>query len=290
MTQILKDWVARGHRCILWLDGGDKYRACVLARGVAVACVEIPRDRGEEVAVAALETIVPIATRSPGPRVITDTTPIADIAVMSANHRAPENERITEPVQIADDVQIAPVRPDLVELVSEACDAPGYNKMPAAIDLRIFPYSFVRLSPPRDNLFAWDPDERLQMCIALSRLVRPTSMSFGYSARLIGDPSSPDFEVIPGPVAGFGAEAWTADPEHSWLTPADANALRGLVRSFTENPLPAGSRLIGALWYYEYAARTRLIDVRFPLIATAVETLINTNPAQSTRSFTRRLP
>jgi hypothetical protein len=209
---------------------------------------------------------------------------------MASNDDAPEDERITRPIQITDDVQLTPVRTEIVKLVSDACSAPGYNRLPALVDLRVFPYAFLRLSPPRDELFAWDPDERLQTCIALSRLVRPTSISFGYAARLIGDPSDPDFHVIPGPVTGFGGEAWVTDPKRNWLSPTDAGELRELMRSFAANPLPAGSRLVGALWYHEYAARTRLIDVRFPLIATALESLISTTPPGATRSFVHRLP
>jgi len=271
----------------MWLEGGDKYRACVLVNGVAIVCVDVPKDRGEQAAITAIDALIPAGIRS-SVRHITSETPITDVAVMVTNDDPPENERITKRIELTDDLIIAPILGDLAALVADACQPPGYNRFPAVTDLRVFPYAFMRLNAPRQNPYTWDSDERLQTAIALSRLIRPTSISFGSSGRLIGDPSDPDFQIVPGPASGLGGEAWVADPKRNWLSPGDAVELAALMKAFTANPFTPGTRIVTALWYHEYAARTRLIDVRFPLIATALESLISTsNP---TRHFIYRVP
>jgi hypothetical protein len=53
-------------------------------------------------------------------------------------------------------------------------------------------------------------------------------------------------------------------------------------------PLKLGARLSRALWYNEYAARTYFADVRWTMIATALEALIHTDRRGSTAQFVSR--
>src|ERR1700687_2508800 len=45
-------------------------------------------------------------------------------------------------------------------------------------------YAFVRQLPESARIHEWDSDQRLQNAVALSRLVRPTSISYRHAARL----------------------------------------------------------------------------------------------------------
>jgi hypothetical protein len=45
-----------------------------------------------------------------------------------------------------------------------------------------------------------------------------------------------------------------------------------------------------ALWYYDYAQKTYYADLRWTLIATALEALIHTGKSGSTKHFIKRVP
>jgi len=49
-------------------------------------------------------------------------------------------------------------------------------------------------------------------------------------------------------------------------------------------------RVSRALWYYDYAQKTYYADLRWTLIATALEALIHTGKRGSTKHFSRRVP
>jgi hypothetical protein len=211
-------------------------------------------------AVDAVEALAALTVTAPGIDGIKDSTPVADIAMaLSPNARMPEDERITAPVAILDDVEVLPGDWELFRALTAACDPPGANRGMSA-DLRRPLYSFVRTNAPRDPMHHWDSDDRLQLVITLSRLVRPTSIGFLYATRLIGQFGSSRYKLIPGPVRGFGAHAWVADPARDWLSRTDLDRLRELAHVFFAEPFAPKSRLQSALWYFEYAARTQLVD------------------------------
>jgi hypothetical protein len=243
-----------------------------------------------KMAVDAVEALAALTVTAPGIDGIKDSTPVADIAMaLSPNARMPEDERITAPVAILDDVEVLPGDWELFRALTAACDPPGANRGMSA-DLRRPLYSFVRTNAPRDPMHHWDSDDRLQLVITLSRLVRPTSIGFLYATRLIGQFGSSRYKLIPGPVRGFGAHAWVADPARDWLSRTDLDRLRELAHVFFAEPFAPKSRLQSALWYFEYAARTQLVDVRWLFVATAFESLLSTDSSQSTRHFTKRIP
>lgn len=140
-----------------------------------------------------------------------------------------------------------------------------------------------------ENRIIWDHDERLQACIGLSRLIHPTNISFEYSARFLieGDGHR---RVIPGPTKGFGGKAWTSRADgRNWLSIYELMELASVAQAFfiSESQLPI--RIKQALWYLEYAFRTELLDVRWPLVCIGLESLIHTDFKRSTRQFSRRV-
>ena len=90
-------------------------------------------------------------------------------------------------------------------------------------------------------------------------------------------------ELLPLVAAYRGA--WIAERDRDWLTPGDCADLQKLVARL---PLKLPPRLSRALWYNEYAARTYFADVRWTMIATALEALIHTDRLGSTAQFVDR--
>ena len=289
MTEILKTWQAYGLTCKLWREPSGAFRGCVFVKGTPVSCAETQSSTSQADAEAAVEALAALRVRHRGIGVIKDSTPIVDVVMeLVPPMGVPEGERLRESFAITSELEVIPVDWEVFHAITAACDPPGVNRGKVA-DLRAPLYAFVRINAPRSPYSAWDSDEKLQLGIALSRLVRPTSIGFEFAVRLVGDVRSGEFELIPGPVRGFGAQAWTSQPEHDWLSPADLLRLRSVASAFFSDPFPASSRVQQALWFFEYAARTGPIDIRWLFVATAIETLLSTDPSQSTRHFTRRL-
>ena len=170
-------------------------------------------------------------------------------------------------------------------MVMDACEPPGYNAPPAQGHDHL--YTFVRQDPPAGSTLC-DPDGRLQECIAISRLIRPTSIGFKYAAQLRHTPDGELKSIIPGPVDGFGAYAWIVQTDRDWLDQTDVTALGEFWRQVDLSSLPA--RLWRALWYHEYATRTELVEIRCVLVVTGIEALINTGKNQVSKQFQVRFP
>ncbi len=191
---------------------------------------------------------------------------------------------------LSDDLWVGKLDERVVDAVFDACEPPGrFLKKPVRPYGQL--YAFVRERPPVElpNEYEWDSDSRLQMCVALSRLVHPTSISFRYAARITCAENENVEEIVPGPVAGHGADAHLPTEGHrDWLIAGDLDVLKLLAHHLPLSHLP--TRVWRALWYHEYAARTWQLDVRWTLISTALEALVHTDRYNSTRQFTKRVP
>lgn len=190
--------------------------------------------------------------------------------------------------QLADGLWVGSLDDAIAEKVLDSCEPPGcWVTRPVRQYGQL--YTFVREQVPQTHIYEWDADLRLQTCVALSRLVHPTSVSFRYSAQLVYNADGTVREVAPGPVTDHGANAWVATEDNrDWLIASDLEMLKELVRHLPLSHLPP--RVRRALWYHEYAARTRDVSVRWTLISTALEALVHTDRHNSTRQFTVRIP
>jgi len=190
--------------------------------------------------------------------------------------------------ELTDDLWIGPLDEDVAERVLDCCEPPGcWVKKP----LRLFHqlYAYVREPVPPEAKHKWDADNRLLDCVALSRLVHPTSVSFRYAGQIIYNSDGTVREVVPGPVQGHGADAWPPnEQDRDWLNDTDLELLKKLVSELPIANLPP--RVWRAFWYHEFAARTGYADVRCTLIVTALEALVHTDRQNSTRQFTERVP
>jgi hypothetical protein len=71
------------------------------------------------------------------------------------------------------------------------------------------------------------------------------------------------------------------------LTEGDANRLRQCLETLGSNPLP--DRASRALWYHEYAVRTYYVEIRWVLVATALEAIVHVDRDRSTQQFKCRV-
>ncbi|MFA4910966.1 MAG: hypothetical protein WC649_07990 [Desulfobacteria bacterium] len=209
-----------------------------------------------------------------------------DIVVQTTNHNLdPNRYPIRKRIDLADDLYIDILPTDLAQKIFEACEPKGYCYDPVLQFGQM--YSFVRKNPPNENNLAWDEDRRLQLCIALSRLIQPTSISTEYAARIFLTSDGNLIQIVPGPVSGHSSQAFVVETNLNCLTEIDAQNLKQLIEAFEKKPLK--DPLARAMWYHEYAARHYEIDLRWTLIATGIEVIVHTDRSKSTRQFVERV-
>ena len=151
-------------------------------------------------------------------------------------------------------------------------------------------YAYVRELHSQTSSTGWDLDHRLSRLVAVSRLVHPTFVGLRYAARVSQDGDS--LRIVPAEVHGLSPDTFLS-PNHKrdWLSQAEAKLaveLDAKTEPLTQPSYPR--RVSRALWYYDYAQKTYYADLRWTLIATALEALIHTGRWDSTKHFTRRVP
>jgi hypothetical protein len=185
--------------------------------------------------------------------------------------------------QLADDLLITELDDHLAEQIMDCCEQRVFG-IPKPVRLSPQLYAFVRLNPENDSIWDWVPDQRLEHCVALSRLVHPTSIPLSMHVKISVGADGNLLELIPIETALQGA--FIADRGgRDWLTTGDARQLRDLVSHL---PLSVPKRVSRALWYFEMAARNYFADIRWTLIATGLEALVHTERGRSTHQFTTR--
>lgn len=135
----------------------------------------------------------------------------------------------------------------------------------------------------------WDEDNRLKDCVALSRLIHPTSTGYGYAARVRIDEYGQPSKLCRAQISEINIDAHVSPSEQrDWLTETEAVELKNLLAWIRTVQLP--KRVSNALWYHEFAFRTWFADVRWTLVCTALEALLNTSEYQNKKQFSTRVP
>lgn len=175
------------------------------------------------------------------------------------------------PRQIHGDIWIAQIDHALCEALLDACEPRGENFKP--VRQSGCAYAFYRenapAGPAQQNRF--DADGALYKCLALSRLVHPTSVGFENAARIRQWPSGTR-EIIPAGRSVLNDSAYVIAPNENWLIPDDLPMLHDLLDALHAGLLPR--RIESALWHHEMAARQFFIDLRWTLLTTSLEALI----------------
>lgn len=138
-----------------------------------------------------------------------------------------------------------------------------------------------------DEGIKWDADQAIQIAIALSRLIRPTSVSGDYAARI--ERNEAYLRIIP---AGVRTQSYVLDTSTPpWLSQVEAEQLMVLVERYRilAGELGATSRLGTALWFAEHGAHNFYVEIRLLHAVTGLEALLNTSGDQATKQFTTRL-
>jgi hypothetical protein len=197
------------------------------------------------------------------------------------------NPAASDPFKLSDELWIGKIEAPTARTILELAEPPVKGLPIAAIQFAQF-YSFVREKAGPGEPYKWDTDSRLQTCVALSRLVQPTSVSLRNSARIRYNSDSTVSDISMSDFRGVGIDTVLArTPQRDWLTEVEAIRLRELIRRFDSAPPP--ERASRALWYHEYATRTYYVEVRWNLVSTALEALVHVEKFESTRQFKSRV-
>src|SRR5690242_6134607 len=86
---------------------------------------------------------------------------------------------ISERIDLADDLWVGRIETASAKMVIELGE-PDYHGTPKPVTQFAQQYSFVRETQGPGVAYRWDEDSRLQLCVAFSRLIHPTSISFRY--------------------------------------------------------------------------------------------------------------
>jgi hypothetical protein len=124
----------------------------------------------------------------------------------------------------------------------------------------------------------------------MSRLIHPTTVGFRLAAQVRQNEKT--LAIIPAELHGISPDAYLS-PSHTrdWLTISESELLAEVdakSESLTQPSFPR--RVSRALWYFDYAQRTYYADLRWTMVATALEALIHTGTTNSTRHFKFRVP
>jgi hypothetical protein len=198
--------------------------------------------------------------------------------------------RPPERFDIADDLFIGKIDSRTAKIVLDFGDPKGY-KIDAPHRQGGYFYAFVRIVREPASMHRWDTDQRLQTAIALSRLVKPTSISFRNAGRVRYNNDGTVKHAYPAWLRGVDPDPWL--PEDStkyrdWLIESEMDEVKALFESMAACTLPV--RVSRAFFYNEYAARTYYGEVRWVLVCTALESLLNTDPYHSGAQFRERVP
>ncbi len=184
---------------------------------------------------------------------------------------------------LADDVWVGKLEVAVAKQVIDACEPPGkYRVAPVRQygQLCTFVLELGNATP-----YGWDEEHRLSHCIALSRIVRPTTVSHAYAARITAE--SDGARIDPGPVQGHFSQAFISDASlRDWLDQADLELLRILLKQFRWSEIP--SRVQRAMRLHENAAHREYLEIMWPMIVTAIEALVHTDRRHSTSQFVMR--
>ena len=90
---------------------------------------------------------------------------------------------LPDPFQVADGIWIGKIDHASARIIFDINES-SFHGMPKPVTQFAQLYSFVSEIPGPRNPFEWDADGRLQNCIAVSRLLVPTSVALRYAARI----------------------------------------------------------------------------------------------------------
>jgi hypothetical protein len=186
---------------------------------------------------------------------------------------------------LSDDIWIERLEEQLAKNVQKACEPPHYNISGVEHDRHL--YAFVQQVPDVETR-KYEGLETLHGVLALSRLIQPTSIGDRYCAKVFHY-GLPDSSIYSIQYRGISPDVFLSTKQRDWLSVEDAETLRGLMPWLSKDKA-MHYRVHRAYWYHEYVMRSSVLDIRFPLVATGLEALINSDKGDNKKQFCTRVP
>jgi hypothetical protein len=186
--------------------------------------------------------------------------------------------------QVSEDIWMERFDRDLGLRIQTACEPPHFNIGNTGYDRHL--YAFVkRVTEPEKSKY--EGISELAGLIALSRLVHPTSTGDRYCARIFryGDSNSP-IECVR--FFGVSADVSLIDARRDWLSAEDGQTLLKLAPWLAKEK-KMHERIHRAYWNHESALRSYYLDVKWTLVVSAFEALLNTRNDYVAMQFRERV-
>ncbi len=186
------------------------------------------------------------------------------------------------PLYFTNDIWMERFDKDLGKKILGACEPRHHNISDAGYDRHL--YAFVkRVTEPERSKF--EGMSELSSLVTLSRLVHPTSTGDRYCARIFryGDSNSP-IECVR--FFGVSPDVSLIDGRRDWLSEDNGKTLMHLVPWLGKD---MHKRVHHAYWNHESALRSYYLDVKWTLMVSAFEALLNTREDSVRRQFRERV-
>jgi hypothetical protein len=197
------------------------------------------------------------------------------------------------PFELSKDIWIERLDQELSINIQRACEPANHNIHHEVWDRHL--YAFVRRETEDEKQKRRQPgtvvrDEGilpLFTVMALSRLIRPTTIGNRYCAKIYPTPETdPPIQALT--ISGTNPDVTMADTSHDWLSPNDGPELRRLIPWLDPNK-KMHPRVHRALWNHEDAMRTYFLDFRLPTVVAGLESLLTVEEGRGlTDRFVRR--
>jgi hypothetical protein len=184
--------------------------------------------------------------------------------------------------QLTHDIWIERLDKELAKNIQTACEPRHYNINNAGYDRHLYGF-FRRVSTVEKSRYEGLSD--LHALIALSRLVNPTSTGDRYSARIFryGEKDSPIHAIS---FYGVSPDVSLGSSPRDWLSIQDGETLRKLLPWLGKT---MHKRIHRAYWNHEFAMRSYYLDVKWTLIVSGFEALVNTRDKKVRKQFRDRV-
>ena len=185
--------------------------------------------------------------------------------------------------ELSSDTWVERLDEQLAKRIQQACEPPHFNIGKLAHDRHL--YAFVKTVPDVESR-RYEGLNELLAVTTLSRFIHPTTVGTRYCARVFHY-GLPDSAIQAIQFGGLSPDVYISSGINDWLSVDHGEQLRSLMPYvFTKQ---MHRRIHRAYWNHDYAQHTFFLDMRWPLVVSGLEALINTDKVNVTRQFVERV-
>jgi hypothetical protein len=190
----------------------------------------------------------------------------------------------TDRFRLTDDIWIERLNEQLATRIQTACEPPHYKTNILPQDRHL--YAFLRRVSGTETS-KYEGMAELYTVLSLSRLIRPTSADDRYSA-LVVDAGLEDSAIHSIQFRGISPDVFVSSKQRDWLSVEDGENLRKLMPWLSKSKR-MHDRVRRAFWNHEYAMRSLYLDMRWPLVVSGLEALVNVGNKDNKWQFRDRV-